>query len=205
MKRIAHVAAAALLLAGTAAYADTDPEASKAAAKLATETCSSCHGPGGQSKNPTFPVLAAQNRDYIVAQLTAFREHTRGEQAAHDFMYGMARALTDAQIHALAEYFAAQKAVAGRSADAALVAKGKALFEQGDTARSIVACAVCHGPEAKGNGPIPRLAGQHGDYVVKQLLVIQNALRAVPAMHGIVQNLSGDEMQAVAAYVQSRN
>ena len=65
-------------------------------------------------------------------------------------------------------------------------------------------CASCHGKNGEGNGEFPRLAGQHSAYIVKQLTVIQSALRAAPVMHGIVKELSRDEMEAVAAYLQSR-
>ena len=34
---------------------------------------------------------------------------------------------------------------------------------------NVPACQVCHGPEAKGTGPIPRLAGQLYPYTVKEL------------------------------------
>ena len=110
------------LLGAPALAADASPEAARRAEKLAVETCSACHGPGGRSISPTFPNLAAQNKDYLIAQLTAFREHTRGEQAAHDFMYGMARGLDDSTIVALAEFFSAQKPAAGRPGGPAMVA-----------------------------------------------------------------------------------
>lgn len=201
------VTAAALgtLVLAAPGLADTLSDSAQRAQKLAVEVCSSCHGPGGVSISPTFPDLAGQNKDYLVAQLTAFREHRRGEQAAHDFMYGMARSLDDSTIHALAEFFSAEKPAPGHPGSPAIIAKGQAIYDKGDPSRGIVACSTCHGPEGKGSGPIPRLAGQHSDYVLKQLLVIQNALRSVPAMHGIVQSLKSDEMEAVAAYVQSLN
>lgn len=200
----AIVVALAFAAAGPVAAA-TAPAAAPGTPKLAVEVCSSCHGPGGVSISPTFPNLAAQNKEYLIEQLKAFRAHTRGDPAAHDFMYGMARALDDATIEELAEFFSAQKPAPGRPGDPALIARGKQIFDKGDPSRGIVACSTCHGADAKGSGPIPRLASQHADYVLKQLLVIQNALRVVPAMHGIVQSLKPDEMQAVAAYVQSLN
>jgi cytochrome c553 len=49
----------------------------------------------------------------------------------------------------------------------------------------------------------PRLAGQHAPYLLKQLLVIQNALRNAPVMHGVVKELTRDQIQAVAAYLES--
>jgi len=92
----------------------------------------------------------------------------------------------------------------GKSGDAAMVGKGKDLYEKGVEERHVPACALCHGPDGAGQGDFPRLAGQHSDYVFKQLNLIQSALRAVPAMHGIVQTLTQTEMKALAAYVESK-
>lgn len=196
---------AALVMVWNTAHAQDVDEATKAhAAKLATETCSACHGGGGKGSNPTFPNLAAQQPAYLVKQLKAFRDHSRGEPAAHDFMWGMAKTLDDKTIDGLAVYFAAQAPAKGIAGDATLVARGKELFEKGIEARQVPACALCHGPDAAGQGEFPRLAGQHSDYVVKQLSLIQAALRAVPAMHGIVQTLTVPEMKALAAYLESK-
>ncbi len=49
----------------------------------------------------------------------------------------------------------------------------------------------------------PRLAGQHAPYLLKQLLVIQSALRTAPVMHGVIKDLSKEQMQAVVAYLES--
>jgi cytochrome c553 len=38
---------------------------------------------------------------------------------------------------------------------------------------------------------------------LKQLLVIQNALRNAPVMHGVVKDLTRDQMLAVTAYLES--
>jgi cytochrome c553 len=40
--------------------------------------------------------------------------------------------------------------------------------------------------------------------VAKQLNYIQSLVRAAPVMHGIVKDLTPAEIQAVAAYVQSK-
>jgi cytochrome c553 len=63
---------------------------------------------------------------------------------------------------------------------------------------------ACHGADAAGVADFPRSAGQHAKYVVKQLTYIQSLLRAAPVMHGIVKDLAPAEIQAVAAYVQSK-
>lgn len=118
-------------------------------------------------------------------------------------MWGMASQLNDALISGLANYFAKQPAAPGVSGDASLVAQGKRIFEEGVPSREIAPRVSCHGAHAEGNGPFPRLAGQHAPYLLKQLLVIQDVLRAAPVMHGVIKDLSKDQMQAVATYLQS--
>ncbi len=60
--------------------------------------CSSCHGPKGRSISSTFPRLAGQQKDYIEAQLKAFRDHTRADPHAKTYMWGMAARLSDPTI-----------------------------------------------------------------------------------------------------------
>src|SRR6201987_1126589 len=76
--------------------------------------CSSCHGTDGRSISPTFPRLAGQQKDYIVAQLQAFRDKTRADPHAQTYMWGMAARLSDQNIDAIAAYYASQAPVAGR-------------------------------------------------------------------------------------------
>lgn len=170
---------------------------------LATHVCSNCHGAGGHSKSPTFPRLAAQQAPYIVAQIKAFRAHTRGEPAAHDYMFGMVALFDDATAEALARFFSRQPAAAGTPGDPRLTAEGKRLFESGAAKQGVPACATCHGADAHGNGIFPRLAGQHAPYIVKQLQAIQSRMRQSPIMHGIIKNLTPAQMNAVAVYLQS--
>ena len=167
------------------------------------ETCGACHGINGRSVSPTFPNLAAQTAPYIELQLHAFKDQTRADPDAQAYMWGMASQLNDASISELASYFSKQSAAQGRHGDLAVIAQGKRIFEEGVPARQIPPCASCHGAHAEGNGPFPRLAGQHGPYLLKQLLVIQNVLRTAPVMHGVIKDISRDQMQAVAACLES--
>lgn len=196
--------AAAIVVAELAGAAIPDKAVQQAAAAKAVELCSACHGPGGRSISPTFPRLAGQQDIYIENQLKAFRARTRAEPDAHDFMWGIAAPLSDTMIKGLAWYFSSQPPVHGKPGDSALAARGKKLFEEGIPSKQIPACAACHGKKGEGMGEFPRLAGQHAAYLVKQLTVIQNALRAAPVMHGIVKELSKNEMQEVAAYLESQ-
>jgi cytochrome c553 len=209
MKRIkVSLATLACLLASlgataVAASGGTQVSASDdAAIKLATQVCSSCHGPGGDSKSPTFPRLAGQQQAYVAAQIKAFKSGTRNEQEAHDYMLGMTTLIDDATAESLARYFASQPHPKGIPGDPAAMAAGKKIFEQGIPGQ-VVACATCHGAHAEGNGIFPRLADQHEAYIVRQLTVIQRNLRNSPVMHGIIKNLTPEEMKNVAAYLQS--
>src|ERR1700689_2104291 len=198
---------AGVLMAGFAFSADVSPpgmsDAQKAALQKTIETCSACHGVNGRSVSPTFPILAAQTAPYIELQLHAFKDQTRADPGAQAYMWGMASQLNDASISGLAAYFSKQSAAEGRSGNATLIAQGKQIFMEGVPGRQIPACASCHGAQAQGNGPFPRLAGQHAPYLLKQLLVIQSVLRTAPVMHGVIKDLTRDQMQAVVAYLES--
>jgi cytochrome c553 len=195
------------LLAGAATLLSAQtipPDIQKAAEEKAVNLCSTCHGPRGISTSPEFPILAAQRTGYLAAQIDAFRKQARAEKDAHDFMWGIAGRLDEKIIDGIAAYYAAQPRAPGRIDDPAIVAKGKELFDKGLLDRGIPACATCHGANGEGIADFPRLAGQHAKYVAKQLAYIQTLTRAAPVMHGIVKDLTPDEMQAVAAYVQSK-
>jgi cytochrome c553 len=206
MKTLAYFVmtlAANALSSGAVRAADLTPEYQRAAHQLAETTCVNCHGVSGRSISPTFPNLAAQTVPYLQAQLRAFRDQTRGDPDALTYMWGMASQLNDATIEALSTYYAAQAPSRARTGDANLMARGKQIFEEGIASQGIPACATCHGPDARGNDIFPRLAGQHADYLVKQVRVIQSSLRAAPVMHDVIKDLSQDQMRAVATYLES--
>jgi len=178
-------------------------DAQKAALRKTIETCGACHGINGRSVAPTFPNLAAQTAPYIELQLHAFKDQSRADPDAQAYMWGMASQLSDVTISGLAGYFAAQQAPMGTAGNAALIAQGKHIYEEGVPARQIPPCATCHGTHAQGVASFPRLAGQHAPYLLKQLLVIQSVLRMAPVMHGVVKDLNRDQMQELVAYLES--
>ncbi len=171
---------------------------------LAAQVCSNCHSIDGNSVSPNFPKLAAQQPDYIVAQLKGFRSHRRADPEGFEYMWGISRSLTDDQIKGLAAYFAAQKSVSPGPGDPKLVAEGKNIFDNGLPAKGVPPCSTCHGDHGQGNGEFPRIAYQHADYVIKQLTVFQrtNERPDGVAMKAITHSLSDQNMAAVAAYLQ---
>ncbi len=205
--RLASLMAAAGALAWAAAGSPVRAQEPAAVAQNAEDTaigvCGTCHGPDGNSKNPMFPRLAGQHAGYLVRQLKSFKDETRGDPYAIAYMWGMASGLSDAMIDALAQYYAGQTTGPGKSHDPATIARGRDIFEHGIPSQGVPACAACHGPDALGSDAFPRLAGQHAEYVLKQLASFQSNMRKIAVMHGVAQNLREPEMRAVADYLES--
>jgi cytochrome c553 len=195
-------AAGLLALGGAARAADADASAQAHAEQLAVTVCGTCHGRDGNSTNPKFPRLAGQNANYLAAQLKAFRSQSRGDPDAIGYMWGMAAELDDATIEALAQYYAGQQAVPSAAGTSAEIERGRDIFEHGVPAQGVPACSACHGTDAHGKQDYPRLAGQHAQYVLKQLASFQSNMRNVAIMHGVAQNLRLTEMDAVAAFLE---
>lgn len=197
----------AVLLTGTLLIADIalaqsagNGAPSEAAVSKATTTCQDCHGPGGNSVVATFPRLNGQQADYIAAQLRNFRDHKRADPHAVAYMWGMASQLDDALIADLGKYYAAQLPTAPQTGGA-LAAEGKKIYENGAPADGVPPCQACHGVHGEGNGIIPRIAGQHADYLKKQLEAFRSTLRASDIMHANTANMTDREIEAVVSYL----
>lgn len=179
---------------------------SVSASTLAQQVCSNCHGLTGNAVSPNFPNLAGQVEPYLIAQLGGFKSHDRRDPAGFEYMWGLSRGLTDDQIKGLATYYRAQmptlQAIEG---DAARIASGKALFETGLADKGVPACAGCHGAKGEGNATFPRLAGQHVDYLVKQLVVFQRTDERPEGaiMKTVAHELTPQNIADVAAYAQA--
>jgi cytochrome c553 len=207
VKTFLFVSVAGALLLGlglnSAQAEDIDAFSQGAAKRVAIGTCAACHGPQGHSFSPKFPVLADQHASYLVSQLQAFKAQTRGDPDALGYMWGMAAPLDDSLISGLADYYSHQSALPGPAGKPTLIARGKTLYQDGDSAEGIPPCAACHGPTAAGTDTYPRLAGQHVQYLMKQLRSFQNNMRNVAVMHGVATGLKRADMEAVATYLQS--
>jgi cytochrome c553 len=168
------------------------------------QVCASCHGGDGRGVSPTFPRLAGQQPDYLVAQLKAFRDKTRADPHAHTYMWGMAAKLTDEMIDGLAASYAAMPPAPGEPGDPAEMAAGAKIFAEGIADREVPACNACHAENAEGGGTIPRLAGQQRGYLERQLAAFASNARANEMMHDNSKNLTPTEVAEVAAYVASK-
>jgi cytochrome c553 len=85
------------------------------------------------------------------------------------------------------------------------LAKGEALVTKGGGGRTIT-CATCHGPDLKGLGPLPSIAGRSPSYIFRQLYDFKHGARAgewSPLMAQVVSNLDQEQMLAIVAYLAS--
>lgn len=103
MRRTALLlAAAGTLSAAAPAFAQAQQDAPEPPAKLST--CLPCHGRDGIGTAPLNPNLAGQKALYMVKQLKAFKSGER----RHDQMSLIAESLSDDDMDALSEWYAAQ-------------------------------------------------------------------------------------------------
>jgi cytochrome c553 len=87
------------------------------------------------------------------------------------------------------------------------IKKGEAFVKTGGSGKS-VACAICHGDSLQGLGNVPRIAGLHPIYIVRQLHQFKDGTRNggdAPLMKKPVSQMTDDDMIAIAAYVGSLN
>ena len=203
-RRIVSILPAFTLAAFTlTACGGTEPQGGSADATVAgtVHVCSSCHGPEGRSISPTFPRLAGQQKDYLIAQLQAFRDKTRADPHAQTYMWDMAARLSDSTIDGIATYYSSQAPVARAPSASPETAAGAKIYAEGIPSENVPACISCHGEKAEGNGPIPRLAGQHQAYLARQLEAFQTMARANEIMHENSKDLTAEQISEVTGYL----
>lgn len=173
--------AAALLLA-------TAPLSGLAEMPPQAKDCAICHGTEGNSDNALWPNLAGQHAEYLALQLRAFRDGVRDNPVMAPYVDD----LTDADIDALADYYAAKTPAVAANGDAGLVDRGQQLSGS---------CSACHGY----NGvPVatrwPVLAGQQAAYLQQQLNNYKGDKRIHPLMQAAVGKINAVDFAALAAY-----
>ena len=186
---IAWAAAAVLVAAAPAALAGIEEGRVKA------QACVACHGADGNSAVPQFPSIAGQPRQFIEMSLIMFREGRRINEA----MKPLVDKMSNADVRDLAQFFAAQKMAPPASPPVPeVVAKGKAITQANN-------CVQCHAATLTGQQHIPRLAGQHKDYLLAQLRGFKAGTRADfdGTMTSAAQALQAQDLELVADYLST--
>lgn len=164
------------------------------------EACAACHGPQGLgSPDGSVPAIAGQHGSVLLKQLTDFRNDQRWnshmQKAAEWHHLRGAQELTD-----VAAYVASlpRFPTNGRGAsDEASLRQGASVYFR--------MCEACHGPLGQGDGLRlrPRLAGQHFNYLLRQLNDTAAGYR--PGMDRLhverMRTLSPEQMRGVADYL----
>lgn len=126
--------------------------------------CASCHGANGMGTvDGNVPRIAGQHFRVLVRQLVDYRHEKRWDIRMEH--YAGRHLLTDPQSIADVAAYASELDSEGprNVGDGSRVQHGAAVYEQ--------ACASCHGATGEGNGKegVPRLAGQHYEYTLRQM------------------------------------
>jgi cytochrome c553 len=189
MTLMQHMLATGLLLsASVCAQAQT-----AAAAPPKAQVCVACHGPEGKSTLPQFPILAGQTARYMYLQLRDFQEGRR----SNELMTPMVAGLSRDEMRELADYFAKQKPPPQPfRADAEKAKLGKLKADE-------TLCTMCHLGGFAGQNEIPRVAGQHYDYIVKQLSDFKARKRTNDAgnMTSVSNTLNDRDIENLAHYL----
>jgi len=166
------------------------------------QMCIGCHGiVGYQADFPQVykvPMIAGQDAKYIAAALTQYRSGDR----RHPTMRAIAASLTDQDIADVAAYYAALG-----HPDAPVPAALESPVPQALHAQ-LATCVACHGANFSSptDGSIPRLAGQHADYLRAALRAYQvdgnpHYGRKNAVMGAMAKPLSGGDIDAITAYL----
>jgi len=171
------------------------PQAVDWAQRFAAQ-CAACHGANGRSEQPLTPVLAGQPSLYAATQLFLFREGRRNNEA----MTAVAKTLSDADLRGFSDFIGTLPPVAAPPAatppDATRMAQGRALADQHK-------CLFCHGAALEGGQQVPRIAGQHEDYLKDSLRGFHSGQRPgyTQAMAAAVSQIPPADLDLLAYFV----
>ncbi len=157
------------------------------------QLCAACHGEDGVPQAFPVPIIWGQNLGYLFFQLRDFKSGARKNEQ----MAAVVETLEPGDLMALAQYFSnkpwpdlQQKPPA---ADVAAAATRIGVS---------VVCTSCHREGLKGEGTLPRLAGQVRAYLQKTMADFACGARANnPGMTSFMKHLTEDEIAALAAYL----
>ena len=174
------------------------------AGKKKAEYCAGCHGADGNSEQTDYPILAGQTTRYNYLQLKDYKSGRRKDE----MMNPVAAQLEKQDMVDMAAYYAAQRPKGPRiqSGESSVPFKpDPARVAAGRSKSAEVLCTMCHLGEFSGQNEVPRVAGQHPAYVIKQLKEFKNGTRTNDAgtMSSVAKTLSDEDIVNLAHYLAS--
>jgi cytochrome c553 len=173
------------------------------------QDCAPCHGKDGAgTSSDYFPRIAGQLADYLYEQLVGFHN----DQRHYAPMNYLLEFLPDSYLRQIAHYLASLHPPAPEplppTASLQVLARGKAIVENGGPAHDIPACGSCHGQALTGMEPdMPGLLGLQANYISAQLTAVRYRARnptTSTCMQKIVMRMTGQDITAVAAWLGSQ-
>ena len=157
-------------------------------------SCAVCHGEYGASNQQQYPILAGQEFYYLYVQLKDFKSGLRDSPV----MGPLASALDKDQMQIAADYFSKQ------SWPQTDYVVDNERSKSGLTVIAAGQCVACHLGAFHGNSRVPRLAGQHPEYLVKTMLDFKTKSRNnSPAKGTLMASFDDEQIMDVAYYLSA--
>lgn len=159
------------------------------AGRTAAQACSSCHGADGNTTRADMPTLAGQDALYLATSLKAYSQGQRD----HDQMVTATAELSDAEIDALAAFYARQDPIARK------------VHRPPTIAEWVERCDRCHGVGGNSSNPhYPSLASQNEPYLARVIENYASGGRHSSTMSAMSQPLRTSDIEALAAHYASQ-
>lgn len=167
--------------------------------KIAYEICRGCHKADGAGRaDAEYPQLAGQHASVLIKQMADTRSGMRHNPKMHPFI--AQDVVNTEEVAHIAAYLASLPIPAGNGkGDGLHLERGKQLYVQD--------CAGCHGAKGEGNAGkfIPRVAGQHYSYLLRENKAIQSTSGsrrdANPDMVKVIRGYAYKDIAAVSDYI----
>ena len=163
------------------------------------ERCGYCHEYGDNPSMKEYPKLNGQKRQYLLKQL---QDYKTGRRNGKGMMQTPVLLLSDEEMDVVADYYSKQKPVPENPPSTMKnAAHAREIWTKGIRARQIVACKLCH---ESSEPEIPRLAGQHAEYLASQLRAFKTRSRTndvATIMQFLAERLSNDEILQLSHYL----
>jgi len=184
-------------------------------AEYINELCAGCHGEFGQGGGDgEYPRLAGLPAEYLAKELRAFKSGARHSMAMA--IYATDRELPEQDLLDISIYHSelalpTKMPEVPEDMDAyqrLLIAKrvvNVPRYDSGDAARGKDIygrmCRKCHGPDGRGRGSTPQLAGQYTEYLRLQIERFRSGERTSEKMASHLQPLTGDDIESLLAFL----
>jgi len=155
--------------------------------------CVKCHGEDGNASGSGMPNLTAQDPEYLVHALQAYRDGDR----IHSVMKKLVEELGDDVLERMGVFYAVQEPLRKATTEKGDAELGQALAET---------CAACHGADGNASGAnVPTLAGQDARYFVKAMQGYQEGKRQHEQMAEAAKQLSEADLANLSVFFAAQD